>query len=131
MGAVGEVFADERAWRDVGVGADAAALEHERAEADAGGAADVDGAAEVRAGLEVHAVFEHAVVVDAGRRVDDDRLAEAHLGPDDGKRLTFSPLAGGRVRQLAETTSDGGKSWVVQYDLTYSRRKESGDDARA
>ncbi len=40
----------------------------------------------------------------------------------DGQRLTFTPLAGGRVRQLAETSSDGGKSWAVRYDLTYTRR---------
>ncbi|HXU72871.1 MAG TPA: hypothetical protein VN947_26310 [Polyangia bacterium] len=39
----------------------------------------------------------------------------------DGKRLTFSPLSGGKVRQLAETSSDGGKTWSVGYDFTYSR----------
>lgn len=41
----------------------------------------------------------------------------------DGQRLTFTPLAGGRVRQLAEASSDGGKSWVVRYDLMYGRRR--------
>lgn len=41
----------------------------------------------------------------------------------DGKRrLTFTPLAGGRVRQFAEMSPDGGKTWAVQYDFTYSRR---------
>ena len=40
----------------------------------------------------------------------------------DGKRLTFAPLPGGKVRQLAETTADGGKSWSTSYDFTYSRR---------
>ncbi|HEY2743175.1 MAG TPA: hypothetical protein VGL86_01075 [Polyangia bacterium] len=39
----------------------------------------------------------------------------------EGKRLSFSPLAGGRVRQLAESSSDGGKTWTVAYDFTYSR----------
>ena len=41
----------------------------------------------------------------------------------EGRRLTFSPLAGGRVRQLSEVTPDGGKSWTIGYDFTYSRRK--------
>jgi len=41
----------------------------------------------------------------------------------EGRRLTFSPLDGGRVRQLAETTSDGGKTWSVSYDFTYSKHK--------
>ncbi len=40
----------------------------------------------------------------------------------EGKRLTFSPLPGGRVRQLGESSGDGGKTWSVDYDLTYSRR---------
>jgi len=41
----------------------------------------------------------------------------------DGRRLTFSPLAGGRVRQLAESSADGGKSWSVRYDFVYSRKE--------
>ena len=41
----------------------------------------------------------------------------------EGRRLTFSPLPGGRVRQLSEVTADGGKTWTVGYDFTYSRRK--------
>ncbi|MGZ3438261.1 MAG: TPR end-of-group domain-containing protein [Polyangia bacterium] len=41
----------------------------------------------------------------------------------DGKRLTFAPLSGGRVRQLSELSKDGGKTWAVEYDFTYSRHK--------
>lgn len=41
----------------------------------------------------------------------------------DARRLTFTPLDGGRVRQLSELTSDGGKSWTVGYDFTYSKRR--------
>ena len=41
----------------------------------------------------------------------------------DGRRLSFSPLPGGRVRQFAESSSDGGKSWSVSYDFTYSRHQ--------
>jgi len=42
---------------------------------------------------------------------------------DDGQRLTFTPLPGGRVRQLAEATTDGGKSWSIRYDLVYSPKR--------
>jgi hypothetical protein len=41
----------------------------------------------------------------------------------DKVRLTFSPLSGGRVRQLSEATPDGGKTWTVNYDFTYTRHK--------
>jgi hypothetical protein len=51
-----------------------------------------------------------------GRLVGDSMRYTA-----EGKRLTFSPLPGGKVRQLAESSSDGGKSWSVGYDFTYSR----------
>ena len=35
------------------------------------------------------------------------------------QRLTFTQLGEGRVRQLGETSSDGGKSWSVAYDFVY------------
>jgi hypothetical protein len=38
----------------------------------------------------------------------------------EGNRLTFSPLPGHKVRQLAEQSADGGKSWTTSYDFTYS-----------
>jgi len=52
-----------------------------------------------------------------GRLVD----GSMRYATDDGQRLTFTPLAGGRVRQLAEASSDG-KSWSVRYDFVYSPR---------
>jgi hypothetical protein len=36
-------------------------------------------------------------------------------------RLSFIPLPGGKVRQLAERSSDGGQSWTTTYDFVYSR----------
>ena len=36
------------------------------------------------------------------------------------QRITWSPLSGGRVRQLWETSSDG-KTWQVAFDGTYAR----------
>jgi hypothetical protein len=38
-------------------------------------------------------------------------------------RLTFFRLADGSVRQYSERTSDDGKTWQVNYDLIYTRRK--------
>lgn len=37
-------------------------------------------------------------------------------------RMTFTPLPGGKVRQLWEASSDDGKSWAVTFDGTYARR---------
>jgi len=34
-------------------------------------------------------------------------------------RLTFSPLAPDKVRQVGESSTDGGKTWTTSYDLTY------------
>jgi len=38
-------------------------------------------------------------------------------------RLTFFPIAADTVRQFSESTRDGGKTWTVNYDLIYTRRK--------
>ena len=37
-------------------------------------------------------------------------------------RVTWSPLDGGKVRQLWEQSQDGGKTWTVAFDGTYTRR---------
>ncbi len=37
-------------------------------------------------------------------------------------RMTFTPLDGGKVRQMGESTSDGGKTWTTSYDLTYVKK---------
>ena len=39
------------------------------------------------------------------------------------QRLTFSKLSEGRVRQLGEQSSDGGKTWTVGYDFVYVKKK--------
>jgi hypothetical protein len=38
------------------------------------------------------------------------------------QRMTISPLADGSVRQLGESTRDGGTTWTAGYDFTYRRR---------
>ena len=52
-----------------------------------------------------------------------DGGALKYLSPDGTTRLTFAPLAGGKVRQLSEKTNDRGQTWTVNYDFTYTRRK--------
>jgi len=51
-----------------------------------------------------------------------DGGALKYVAVDGTRRLTFSPLGGGRVRQLSEKTSDRGKTWTVEYDFTYAPR---------
>ncbi|MFT3908135.1 MAG: hypothetical protein QM737_01815 [Ferruginibacter sp.] len=39
-------------------------------------------------------------------------------------KLTFFDLGPDRVRQLGEISKDNGKTWVVQYDLDYRRKRK-------
>ncbi len=39
------------------------------------------------------------------------------------RRLTFFNLGADRVRQFSERSTDGGKTWAVNYDFTYIRKK--------
>ena len=52
--------------------------------------------------------------------------ADKVTGPD-GKqfmrRLTFTKLDNNKVRQFGELSNDGGKTWIVEYDLEYRRKK--------
>ena len=58
---------------------------------------------------------------DGAMRYTGESLAQ------DGKpvidRLTFFPLAEGRVRQLWEQSADKGKTWNIVFDGTYVRKK--------
>lgn len=48
-------------------------------------------------------------------------------GPSGGtliRHLTFTPLDGGKVRQLAERSTDGGKTWTTEYDFVYAKKKQ-------
>ncbi len=38
-------------------------------------------------------------------------------------RSTVTPVAGGNVHQVIETSSDGGRTWAVSFDAEYRRRK--------
>jgi tetratricopeptide (TPR) repeat protein len=53
------------------------------------------------------------------------RLEGYRQGPNNDQipaRLTLTPLPDGRVRQLGENSTDGGKTWTVLYDLFYTRK---------
>lgn len=39
------------------------------------------------------------------------------------RRLTFTKLSNDKVRQFGELSNDEGKTWVVEYDLEYRRKK--------
>jgi tetratricopeptide (TPR) repeat protein len=39
------------------------------------------------------------------------------------RHLQFIPLGPGKVRQFSQGSTDGGKTWHVEYDFTYSRKK--------
>jgi len=55
------------------------------------------------------------------------RFTADSKGPD-GKpvlqKLAFFNLAPGKVRQFGERSDDGGKTWTVEYDLSYLRREK-------
>jgi hypothetical protein len=58
----------------------------------------------------------------------DGRMVLASAPRDTGKgidvqRITWSKNADGTVRQVWESSIDGGKSWTVAFDGTYSARK--------
>jgi hypothetical protein len=43
-------------------------------------------------------------------------------GKKDLQRITWSQLRDGKVRQLWESSADGGKTWTVAFDGTYVRK---------
>jgi hypothetical protein len=64
---------------------------------------------------------------EAERRLRDGRmvLAGEGPGPQGGRvkhRITWSKLDPGRVRQLWESSTDGGGTWTVAFDGTYVPR---------
>jgi hypothetical protein len=39
------------------------------------------------------------------------------------RHLTFTPLPEGKVRQLSESSMDGGKTWTTEYDFVYVKKQ--------
>jgi tetratricopeptide (TPR) repeat protein len=55
-----------------------------------------------------------------------DFYAEETPQPDGTRvkrHLQFFNLGPGKVRQFSQMTTDGGKTWTVEYDLTYNRKR--------
>ena len=44
-------------------------------------------------------------------------------GPALKRHLQFIPMGADKVRQFSRGSTDGGKTWNVEYDFTYSRKK--------
>jgi hypothetical protein len=47
----------------------------------------------------------------------------AGAGKTSRQRITWTPLPGGRVQQLWDSSEDGGKTWKVEFDGTYAKKK--------
>ena len=67
------------------------------------------------------------VLVLVGQYRDAKMSLEGEAPGDNGatvrNRITWSRLSEGRVRQLWETSRDGGKTWGVEFDGTYVARE--------
>jgi hypothetical protein len=64
--------------------------------------------------LELNGAFEGGRMVLTGEQKDSSGTTL--------QRITWTPSAGGEVRQLWEASSDGGKTWSVQFDGRYKKR---------
>jgi hypothetical protein len=72
-----------------------------------------------------------------GLDADGNMAFTAELAPTPGQptdangrvptKLTFFKLGPDKVRQLSEQSSDGGKTWQINYDLIYTRRAPKGE----
>lgn len=52
---------------------------------------------------------------------DGAMVMESRATPESWSRWTWTPLPDGRVRQMAETSSDQGETWTVVWDSYYVR----------
>jgi hypothetical protein len=60
--------------------------------------------------------FTRGSMVLSGTRKDEE-------GKTMLNRISWTPLPSGQVRQVWETSSDGGKSWTVVFDGLYTRKQ--------
>ncbi|MGE0815774.1 MAG: hypothetical protein AB7O28_13150 [Vicinamibacterales bacterium] len=57
-----------------------------------------------------------------GRNMVMEQRTPGDGGATDVQRITWTPLSEGRVRQLWESSKNGGATWTAAFDGTYSRR---------
>ncbi len=67
--------------------------------------------------LTLDGAFDGTRMVLSGARPDTSAAGGAAL-----QRITWTPLEGGAVRQLWETSKDGGRAWTVVFDGRYTRK---------
>ncbi|MFI4898586.1 MAG: tetratricopeptide repeat protein [Phycisphaerales bacterium JB059] len=69
------------------------------------------------------------VITFTGRRQGDGILFEGVSSDEPGatQRMHVRPIAGGRVQQTGTTSTDGGKTWTLRYDLIYVPRGQALD----
>lgn len=68
------------------------------------------------------------LVIEGGLKGGKMILAGETIDPDKpggriDNRITWQPLADGRVRQLWETSADKGKTWTTTFDGYYAKQK--------
>lgn len=63
-------------------------------------------------------------LIDGNMVYEGDLPGTSPTAPRVHTRLTFFRQPDGSVRQYSERTEDGGKSWKLNYDLIYTRRRE-------
>lgn len=63
-----------------------------------------------------------------GGRQGESMQLTTDVFEDDGKkmmkRMTFTPLPDGRVRQHGEQSTDSGRTWTTEYDLYYAKKAD-------
>jgi tetratricopeptide (TPR) repeat protein len=76
-------------------------------------------------------VSDRGVLTEFHGALQDGAMAYTTTSPmPDGtprhRRLTFTPLSDGRVRQHSEKSEDQGATWTTEYDFFYTRRALPG-----
>jgi hypothetical protein len=65
-------------------------------------------------------IFFTGHLVDGELRLRGDSATRS--GAPVQRRVSFSKLPNGRLRQLSEASSDGGRTWVLEYDFYYVKK---------
>jgi len=67
-------------------------------------------------------IFFHGELKDGVMDYWTDEIPQPS-GPALRRHLQFSQLGPDKVRQFSQGSTDGGKTWNVEYDFTYVRKK--------
>ncbi len=68
-----------------------------------------------------------------GEVVDGSMVFERESTDPEGNvtitQMIVTPMEDGKVHQVGQSSSDGGETWTVNYDLTYVQKEEDGSDS--